>query len=103
LKTTAPYLIAPNVNSEQSRDLKEQPKPLLGNRLNIEQLAVVLNPADPPCERSVYNLLDDLGVPYVKVLNVRWYDPDVVRAAILAREVSWHPPKRGRPARRKAA
>ena len=89
------------LQSEQNRDLPEQPKPLLGNRLNIGQLAVVLNPADPPCERSVYNLLDQLNVPYVKALNIRWYDPDVVRDAILAREVSRQPPKRGRP--RKAA
>jgi hypothetical protein len=91
------------LQSEQTRDLLEQPKPLLGNRRNIKQLAVELNPADPPCERSVYNLLDELDVPYVKVLNVRWYDPDVVRAAILAREVNRQRPKRGRPAGRKAA
>ena len=35
------------LQSEQNRDLPEQPKPLLGNRLNIGQLAVVLNRSRP--------------------------------------------------------
>jgi hypothetical protein len=91
------------LHNERDDTLKEQPKPLLGNRLNIEQLAVALNPSDPPCERSIYNLMDRLNVPYVKVLNVRWYDPDAVREAILAREVSRQPVRRGRPVRRQAA
>lgn len=74
----------------------EKPQPLLGNRINIKQLAVELNPDKPPCERSVYNLLGQLQVPYVKILGVRWYDRDVVREAILAREVNRQLPKRGR-------
>ncbi len=89
--------------TERPHDTREQQTPLLGNRLNIAQLAIALNPADPPCERSVYNLTDKLKVPYVKVLGVRWFDPDEVRAAILAGEVSRQPRRPGRPARRKAA
>jgi len=84
-------------------EIQNQPKPLLGNLLNIKQLAVALNPSDPPCERTVFNLMGLLNVPYVKVLNVRLYDPDTVRGAILAREVSRQPVRRGRPASRKAA
>ena len=50
------------LQAEATYDTQEQPKRLLGNRLNIGQLAVVLNPADPPCERSVYNLLDQFNM-----------------------------------------
>jgi hypothetical protein len=89
--------------TEQSPDIKEQRTPLLGNRLNIAKLAIALNPADPPCERSVYNLMDRLNVPYIKVLNVRWYDPDEVRNAILAGEITRQPRRPGRPANRKVA
>jgi hypothetical protein len=89
--------------TEQSFETQEQQAPLLGNRLNIPKLAIALNPADPPCERSVYNLMDRLNVPYIKVLNVRWYDPDDVRKAILAGEVNRQPRRPGRPANRKAA
>jgi hypothetical protein len=89
--------------TEPPQAIKEQPKPLLGNRVNIPQLAAELNPDNPPCERSIYNLMDQLNVPYVKVLGVRWYDRDVVRAAILAREVNRQPVRRGRPSRSKAA
>ena len=49
------------LQAEAIFDTPEQPKPLLGNRRNIKQLAIELNPADPPCERSMYNLLDQFG------------------------------------------
>jgi hypothetical protein len=89
--------------TKQSSDTQEQQSPLLGNRLNIPRLAIALNPTDPPCERSVYNLMDRLNVPYIRVLKVRWYDPDDVRKAILAGEVNRQPRRPGRPANRKAA
>lgn len=89
--------------TERPQDTHEQQAPLLGNRLSIAKLAIALNPDDPPCERSVYNLVDRLNVSYVKVLNVRWYDPDEVRSAILAGEINRQPRRAGRPARRKAA
>jgi hypothetical protein len=88
---------------EQLHDTREQRNPLLSNRVNIEQLATLLNPDKPVSERSVYNEMDRLSVPYVRVLSRRWYDLDQVRDAILASEVSRQPPKRGRPAGRKAA
>jgi hypothetical protein len=91
------------MTTEQTDTIKQQPEPLLGNRLNIAGLAIALNPASPPCERSVYNLMDSLNVPYIKVLNARWYDPAQVKAAIMAREVNREPRRRGRPANRKAA
>lgn len=89
--------------SQTTQDTREQRKTLLSNRVNIEQLATLLNPDKPVSERSVYNEMDRLNVPYVRVLSRRWYDIDQVRAAILASEVNRQPPKRGRPARRKAA
>jgi hypothetical protein len=88
---------------EQSQDTREQRNPLLFNRLSIEQLATLLNPEKPVSERSVYNEMDRLNVPYVRVLSKRWYDVDQVRAAILASEVNRQPVKRGRPTGRKAA
>jgi hypothetical protein len=81
-------------------DTQEQRrKPLLDNRITIAQIAADLKVS----ERSVYNLADELCIPYIKVLNVRYFDPDVFRAALLASEVSRQPPKRGRPAGRKVA
>jgi hypothetical protein len=84
---------------EPSYDTGEQPEALLSNYVNIEQLAILLNPGNPVSERSVYNEMDRLKVPFVKILNVRWYDRDKVKAAILACEVCRQPPKRGRPRR----
>jgi hypothetical protein len=59
---------------------------LLQNLLTIEQLRRPLSPEpENPCTaRAVRNLVDRLWVPFVKVLGVRYYDIDVVRAAILA-------------------
>jgi hypothetical protein len=79
----------------------QAPRPLFPNHVGIVQLALELNPADPPCERTVRNLLDEHAIPYVKVGGVRLYDRDKVRAAILAREVNRQPRRPGRP--RKAA
>jgi hypothetical protein len=88
---------------EQFPDTREQRNPLLLNRVSIEQLTTLLDPDKPVSARSVYNEMDRLNVPYVKVLSKRWYDIDQVRAAILASEVNRQPAKRGRPANRKAA
>jgi hypothetical protein len=86
-----------------TKDTLEQPKPLLPNHVTIAQLALEINPTKPPCERSIYNLVDRLNIPYVKLLNERLFDRDVVRAAILASEVNRQPRRRGRPATRKIA
>ena len=40
--------------------------PLFPGYCNLQKLAVAINPDDPPCERTVRNLMDDLGVPYIK-------------------------------------
>jgi hypothetical protein len=76
-----------------------QRNPLLRNRVTFEQLGKMLSPdpKNPCCERAVRNLMDFLDVPYVKVLGIRWYDLDQVRAAILASEVNRQPRGRGRP------
>jgi hypothetical protein len=79
-----------------TKDTLEQPKPLLPNHVTIAQLALEINPNKPPCERSIYNLVDRLNIPYVKLLNERLFDRDVVRAAILASEVTRQPRGRGR-------
>jgi hypothetical protein len=89
--------------SVRTQDTTEQPKPLLPNHVTIAQLALEINPIKPPCERSIYNLVDRLNIPYVKLLNERLFDRDVVRAAILASGVSREPRRRGRPSTRKAA
>jgi hypothetical protein len=85
---------------EQTQSTPE-PRPLFPNHASIAKLAPELIPEDPPCERTMRNLLDKLAVPYVKVAGVRLYDRDVVRAAILAGEVNRQPRRPGRP--RKAA
>jgi hypothetical protein len=92
------------MQTEQQQAPTEQRHPLLRNHVNIDGLAHLLGTEGKPVsERSVYNEMDRLDVPYVRVLSVRWYDIDAVRAAILAREVNRQPRGRGRPANRKAA
>jgi hypothetical protein len=97
--------MAPNQTSTE-RQMSQTAEPtfintLLQGRASIEQLAALLNPDRPVSERSVYNEMDRLNVPYVKVLGKRWYDLAQVKAAILASETTRHPRGRGRP--RKAA
>jgi hypothetical protein len=84
------------------QDTPEQPK-LLSNHVNIKQLKTLLNPDKPASERSVYNEMQRLGVPYVRVLSQRWYDLKHIQAALLASAANREPPKRGRPVGRKAA
>lgn len=90
--------------TEQTQAPAEQRNPLLRNHVNIDGLTHLLGAEGKPVsERSVYNEMDRLNVPFVKVLNVRWYNIDDVRAAILARKVNRQPRRPGRPAGRKAA
>ena len=71
--------------------------PLFPGYCNLQKLAVAINPDDPPCERTVRNLMDDLGVPYIKPAGERLYDVNAARASILATEVNRKPRGRGRP------
>jgi hypothetical protein len=88
----------------EQTDTTEQRNPLLRNYVNVDALTHLLGtPGKAVSERSVYNEMDRLGVPYVKIMNARWWNVDDVRAAILAREVNREPRRRGRPANRKAA
>lgn len=74
---------------------------LLQGRASIKQLAGLLSPDRTVSERTVYNEMDRLNVPYVKVVGRRWYNLEQVKTAILASEISRQPRGRGRP--RKAA
>lgn len=52
-------------------------------------------------ERSVYNLVDQLRIPYVRVLSKRLVNPADFRAALAKQRANAAPRGRGRP--RKAA
>jgi hypothetical protein len=92
------------MNIEQPQPPAYQRSPLLPEHVTIEDLRHLLGaPGKPVSERGIYNELDRLRVPYVKVMNIRRYKINDVRAAILDREVTRQPRRPGRPAGRKAA
>jgi hypothetical protein len=66
---------------------------ILENRICIADIAAETD----MCERTARNEMDRLNVPYVKFGNVRWYDRDEVRVALLASAVRKTPRGRGRP------
>lgn len=74
-----------------------EPRKLFPNHATLAELGPELIPADPPCERTMRNLMERLAVPYVKLAGQRFYDRDVVRAAILASQVNRQVRGRGRP------
>lgn len=72
-----------------------QRDPLIPGRATLTEIAAELR----CCERSAYNLMSRLGVPYIRVLTKRFYDRDAVRAALLRGEVNRASRGRGRPAK----
>jgi len=81
--------------TEQAQGTQAPRNRLLPNRITLDEIAEAID----GCERTARSLMDRLGVPYVRVKNIRLYDRDVVRAAILAREVNRQPRRPGRPRR----
>jgi hypothetical protein len=66
---------------------------LIGKRVTYQQLAAALRCS----ERSIYNVVEKLKVPYVSVLGRRHVDPDDFRAALEKRQANTTPRTRGRP------
>ena|ERR1700761_2076948 len=75
-------------------------------RYTLEQLRTILSPdpQNPRCERTIRNLMDDLRVPYIRLMGDRWYDLDQVRSAIMAQQaITCQPARAARAARRRSA
>jgi hypothetical protein len=70
---------------------------LVGNKVTFQQIAAALGCS----ERSVYNVVNRLGIPFVRVLGKRLVDPADFRAALTKQQANAAPRGRGRP--RKAA
>jgi hypothetical protein len=70
---------------------------LVGDLWNYQQLAAALGCS----ERSVYNLMEQMRVPYVRVLGKRLVNPADFRAALARQQANTSSRGRGRP--RKAA
>ncbi len=70
---------------------------LVGDLWTYQQLAAALGCS----ERSIYNLIDQLRIPYVRVLGKRLVKPADFRAALAKQQANTAPRGRGRP--RKAA
>ncbi len=66
---------------------------LVGQRWTFQQVAAALGCT----ERSVYALVAELQIPFVRVLNKRFVDPGDIRAAIERRRLNTPPSRRGRP------
>ena len=66
---------------------------IVGQRWTFPQVAAALGCT----ERSVYSLVAELKIPFVRVLNKRFVDPGDIRAAIERRRVNAAPRTRGRP------
>ncbi len=84
---------ATDPESSPSNDLVK----LIGDRWDYRRIAAALHCT----ERSVYTLVDRHRIPYIRVLNTRYVDPDQVREALLREQANIPPRGRGRP--RKAA
>ncbi len=83
---------------EQSPGAAAQPRrPRLGSLLDNRICIAEIAEETATCERTARNEMDRLKVAYVKFGNVRWYDRDEVRAALVASTVSRTPRGRGRP------
>jgi len=78
-------------NVESSPKLSREQ--LLPNRVTLADIAAAMNGG----ERAARNHMDRLRVPFVKAMNVRYYDLDDVRAAILNEGAKPAPRGRGRP------
>ncbi len=70
---------------------------LVGDLWTYQQLAAALGCS----ERSIYNLIDQLHIPYVRVLGKRLVKPADFRTALAKQQANTAPRGRGRP--RKAA
>jgi hypothetical protein len=66
---------------------------LVGNKLTFQQIAAALGCS----ERSVYNVVDQFRIPYVRVLGKRLVDPADFRAALAKQQANTAPRGRGRP------
>ena len=66
---------------------------IVGSRWTFQQVAAALGCT----ERSVYALVAELQIPFVRVLNKRFVDPGDIRAAIERRRLNTPPSRRGRP------
>jgi excisionase family DNA binding protein len=72
---------------------------LVGNRWTYQQIAAVFGVT----ERSVYALVDQHKIPFIKVMNRRYVSPDDIRNAVTRDQANAPPRGPGRPAGRKAA
>ena len=66
---------------------------IVGSRWTFQQVAAALGCT----ERSVYALVAELQIPFVRVLNKRFVDPSDIRAAIERRRVNAPARTPGRP------
>ena len=66
---------------------------LVGDLWTYQQLAAALGCS----ERSVYNLIDQLRIPYVRVVGKRLVNPAAFRAALAKQQANAAPRGRGRP------
>ena len=68
---------------------------IVGTRASIPQLARALGVT----ERTIYNLIDQYRIEYVKVCNQRLVEPAAIRAAVLRDQANTPARRPGRPKR----
>jgi hypothetical protein len=68
----------------------------IGNRLNIPMLAATFRVH----ERTIYDATERHRIPYIRLFNQRWFDPEDVRRALITKRNTPHTERRGRPRKR---
>jgi hypothetical protein len=84
---------APDTDTEDRTALPLTLRDLIGNRKTTEEIAAAIDGTT----RSVYNLVEKFKIPFIRVLNKRYYKPEDFAAALTRQEHNVSPRRRGRP------